>query len=378
MSLYVINANVSAGKWQHGKEVIRSVGINLESPSIGSGHVLYEGAGRSECDELRAAVGEKLVCVPVRKQPTYYDFLSYAAVTLTDALVLLTNPDIVYDAGDLENIRPELINASTMFTFSVRPPPLELLQRTTTSSGFAQNCVRDKSKVAVDYCFATDTHFATRCAAQGHAGPCSWDGYLFRPPTDLPPAARRLRFPMNVLAAEAYATNVFRHDLGFRVRQGCHFVRAYNCHCAPKTNQDTTSRWPGRMWQYDLDTMVYNTSLNVSLPLIPPTCGERSADLPTDPAGKALTARCIKLLVDKYGRSHDAMEATLLSARQRGERHVDDDCMVLYAPFVACPELGDQQRSWEQGKPLSHLAAAQLPHQQSAPQLVNAPPRFGR
>ena len=347
-----LGVSMPAGKRQHGEEVVNAVSINLESPSFGSGHVLYEGAGQHECDLLRAAVGEKLVCVPVLRQPTYYDLLAYSASALSGKLILLTNPDIVYDSGDVANIRPELINSTMMFTFSVRPPPLSLLLRTTNSTFLASSCEHNPTKVAIDYCFGV----GNRCKGVGHIGPCSWDGYLYRAPKLLPPTARRLKFPMNVQAAEAFATGVFRDDLGFQIRQGCHFVRAYNCHCAPKTNQDTTSSWPGRMWNYDLDTMTLNHSLANPMPLLPLTCGERSADLPSDPEGKALTTRCIEILVDKYHRNHGEMETSVVGALHRGEPHVDAACIVLFPPYVECPELG-KQRTHEYSRAGSHLSS---------------------
>ena len=176
------------------------------------------------------------------------------------------------------------------------------------------------------------------------------NGNITRPPNP------DVKFPMNVQAGEAFATGVFRDDLGFQIRQGCHFVRAYNCHCAPKTNQDTTSSWPGRMWNYDLDTMTLNHSLANPMPLLPLTCGERSADLPSDPEGKVLTTRCIKILVDKYHRNHGEMETSVVGALQRGEPHVDAACIVLFPPYVECPELG-KQRTHEYSRAGSHLSS---------------------
>ena len=162
-SLYVLDANVPVGKRVHGEENLRALAVNLESETVGSAHVLYEGAGRTECDDLRRRAGSKIVCVPTRRQPTYFDFVSYAAVTLSEALILLTNPDVVYDAADLANVRPDLFNATTMVTLTVQPPPLALLQRTTDTASAAA-CLRN-GRVTVDYCI----DFGTRCAGVGVA-----------------------------------------------------------------------------------------------------------------------------------------------------------------------------------------------------------------
>ena len=350
-SLYAMDDSTPAGKRAHGDEVVRALALNLQSAHIESAHVLYEGASTATCHLLRREVGDKAHCVPTKRQPTYLDFFQYAAVTLAGTVVLLTNPDMVYDFADLANIRPALVGDRSMFTFSAQPPPVGLLQLTTGSPEAASRCLVDRARgVMVNYC----SEAGTRClTAHGRAAPCSWDGFLFRAPAELPPVARRLRFPMNIHAAEAWATSVLRDDLGFDVRNGCHFVRSYNAHCAAKTNQLTTSRWPGHLWQYDLDTMTLNSSQPPKpMPPMPRVCGERAAAPP-----KELLAPCTSIVVDKYGRNGDKFEAAILAARARGERDVNDWCAPFFPPLVKCPELGEQQRSFEHTKGSGHLAA---------------------
>jgi hypothetical protein len=223
----------------HTQETLAAVLLNANSSGIASVHVLYEDSsgGADGCAELSATFASAgvnlstLVCVGVRTQPTYFDLLSYCNSALPGRLVILANPDVVFDEFDLSaHVQPRRFDNETLYVFSVRRAPAQLLELT----GAADQDLGSPPASTIARCQADTVDRCMEWCTKFTEWPLSWDAFMFRP--------RRLtvnvvlHFPMNVIGAENYALRSMA-ALGYRhVRNACEVIRVYDIHCAPKTH----------------------------------------------------------------------------------------------------------------------------------------------
>ena len=93
----------------HLAETIAAVALNAGFGAISTIHVLFEAAHYNKgCALVRSVerlahllAGRELRCIDVARQPTYYQLLEYCSRVLAGRVVLLANPDIVFDPADL-------------------------------------------------------------------------------------------------------------------------------------------------------------------------------------------------------------------------------------------------------------------------------------
>ncbi len=107
-SMYVPSGGLEAA---HLAETIAAVALNAAFGAISTIHVLFEAAhnkGNKGCALVRSLgrmshllAGSELRCIDVARQPTYYGLLEYCSRVLAGRVVLLANPDIVFDPTDL-------------------------------------------------------------------------------------------------------------------------------------------------------------------------------------------------------------------------------------------------------------------------------------
>lgn len=107
-SMYVPPGGLEAA---HLAETIAAVALNAAFGAISTIHVLFEAAhnkGNKGCALVRSLgrlshllAGSELRCIDVARQPTYYGLLEYCSRVLAGRVVLLANPDIVFDPADL-------------------------------------------------------------------------------------------------------------------------------------------------------------------------------------------------------------------------------------------------------------------------------------
>ena len=107
-SMYVPSGGLEAA---HLAETIAAVALNAAFGAISTIHVLFEAAhnkGNKGCALVHSLgrlshllAGSELRCIDVARQPTYYGLLEYCSRVLAGRVVLLANPDIVFDPTDL-------------------------------------------------------------------------------------------------------------------------------------------------------------------------------------------------------------------------------------------------------------------------------------
>ena len=105
-SMHVPSGGLEAA---HLAETVAAVALNAGLGAISTIHVLFEGAHYNKgCALVRSVerlahllAGRELRCIDVARQPTYYQLLEYCSRVLAGRVVLLANPDIVFDPADL-------------------------------------------------------------------------------------------------------------------------------------------------------------------------------------------------------------------------------------------------------------------------------------
>ena len=111
MDALVTSMHVPSGGLEaaHLAETVAAVALNAGLGAISTIHVLFEGAHYNKgCALVRSVerlahllAGRELRCIDVARQPTYYQLLEYCSRVLAGRVVLLANPDIVFDPADL-------------------------------------------------------------------------------------------------------------------------------------------------------------------------------------------------------------------------------------------------------------------------------------
>jgi len=218
-SLFLRDETTSA----HYVELMGALAVNMRNPYISQIHVLFESPsnGHSECEEFRTVLKQasnsgsrKVVCAPVRHQPTYHDFFIYANTTLRNTHVLLANTDIVFDAS-LSLINLTTLAAGTMgYVFSVMPPPYD---------GEYQKL------------FGNECHTIPRCTVGkfdgwNGVGGLKWDAYLLHSPLPAMDSSRLDHF-MNTLGGENRAGYQLEVTAGVELFNPCKHVHAFHWHC---------------------------------------------------------------------------------------------------------------------------------------------------
>jgi hypothetical protein len=207
----------------HYDELMGALTVNMHNPHISNIHVLMEAQsfGDSGCEELHTVLKQasksgscKVVCAPVRKQPTYYDFFTYANTTLRNTHVLLANTDIVFDAS-LSLINLTTLATGTMgYVFSVMPPPYG----------------GEYHKL-----FGNECHASPRCTTGmfdgwNGVGGTSWDAYLFHSPLPAMDSSHLDHF-MNTIGGENRAGYQLEVTAGVELFNPCKHVHAFHWHC---------------------------------------------------------------------------------------------------------------------------------------------------
>ena len=115
----------------HLAETIAAVALNAGFGAISTIHVLFEAAHYNKgCALVRSVerlahllAGRELRCIDVARQPTYYQLLEYCSRVLAGRVVLLANPDIVFDPADLR--APQRGHSAATRSSRYRHPPLQ-------------------------------------------------------------------------------------------------------------------------------------------------------------------------------------------------------------------------------------------------------------
>jgi len=220
------------GTSYHVNEVFAAVEHNCMNPLINEVHLLTE----SDCTELMlffeavprrlssgpfdhvGIIKRKLRCANVPKQPTYADFFDYANTTLSSAIVVLSNGDIVFDHSLILIDAEKLRRARHGYVLSVLPPPAG----GEYSKEFHSEC-RNTPRCVVG---AWDGGNWGQQFAGG-----SWDAYIFAPPLRSSIDLSRLNIIMNLKGAENRAGYQLEVNGGLTLYNPCKHVHAYHWHC---------------------------------------------------------------------------------------------------------------------------------------------------
>jgi len=212
---------------EHCVELIAALSINFHNPSIDNIYVMLEvdsmnasQACNSLSDSLtsiqtveESIVQQKLICIPVLKQPTYWDFFLYANEHLDNKLVLLANTDIAFDSS-LSLIDVDIFKRENIaYVLSVLPPPYA----GSYSKVFGQEC-----------------ETIPRCTLGKFDGwdgsGNSWDAYLFLPPLqDIDPT--KMDHVMNTNGGENRAGYQLEVNAHMKLYNPCRHIHAFHWHC---------------------------------------------------------------------------------------------------------------------------------------------------